>query len=483
MDRMSPLDATFLHIEDGVNHMHIASCATFEGPAPAYGDIVELFRGKLPLVPRYRQKVRFVPAAMGRPVWVDDPHFRLDFHIRHTALPPPGSDHDLRNLMGRLMSQELDRNRPLWETWMVEGLADGTWALISKVHHCMVDGISGTDLMAVVLDMSPDGSSSVDDDWNPEPEPSDADLVRDAVAEAWANPTEMVRWARASLRTPRKMMSGVSEVVEGALAMGARLQPNVPLSIEGSIGPHRRWTWARTSLADVKTVRTAHGGTVNDVVLTAITKGYRELLLSRGDVLDGVALRTLVPVSVRTSGDHTYNNQVSAMIAELPVGIANPIERLQSIRTQMAGLKESHQAVAGNVIAELAGFAPPMLFSLGLRAAVTVMRRSPQRSVNTVTTNVPGPQLPLYAAGREMLEYLPFVPLSYGVRTGVAILSYNGRVAFGVTGDYDTVPDLEVLASGIEEGMNELLGLSRPTPSKKKTAPRKRSAPPKARTK
>jgi diacylglycerol O-acyltransferase / wax synthase len=482
MDRMSPLDATFLHIEDGVNHMHIASCATFEGPAPAYDDIVALFRGKLPLVPRYRQKVRFVPGAMGRPVWVDDPHFRLDFHIRHTALPPPGADADLRNLMGRLMSQELDRNRPLWETWMVEGFADGTWALISKVHHCMVDGISGTDLMAVVLDLSPDGSPAVVDDWQPEPEPSDADLVRDAVSEALANPTEMARWARASLRTPRKMIASVSEVVDGALAMGARLQPNVPLSIEGSIGPHRRWTWARTSLADVKTIRTAHGGTVNDVVLSAITKGYRELLLGRGDSIEGVALRTLVPVSVRTTGDHTYNNQVSAMIAELPVGIEDPIERLQSIRAQMAGLKESHQAVAGNVIAELAGFAPPMLFSLGLRAAVGVMRRAPQRSVNTVTTNVPGPQLPLYAAGREMLEYLPFVPLSYGVRTGVAILSYNGRVAFGVTGDYDTVPDLDVLASGIEEGLNELLRLSRPA-TPKKASSRKRRTPAKARSK
>ncbi|MGB8859122.1 MAG: wax ester/triacylglycerol synthase family O-acyltransferase [Ilumatobacteraceae bacterium] len=454
---MSPLDATFLHIEDGVNHMHIASCARFEGPAPSYEALVELFRGHLPLVPRYRQKVRFVPGGIGRPVWVDDPHFRIDYHIRHTALPPPGGDDDLRNLMGRLMSQQLDRNRPLWEVWMVEGLADGTWALISKVHHCMVDGISGTDLMALVLDASPKGSSSVPDDWHPADEPSDADLIRDAISETLVSPNEIARWARSSLRGPRKMVANVGEVLQGAKAMGQALRPNVPLSIEGTIGPHRRWAWARTTLADVKKVRSTLGGTVNDVVLAAITSGFRDLLLSRGDEIDDAVVRTLVPVSVRNPDDHTANNQVSGMIAELPVGIADPVERLRSIHEQMAGLKESHQAVAGSALVNMAGFAPPMLLAVGLRTAVTVMRRMPQRSVNTVTTNVPGPQIPLYACGREMLEYFPFVPLSQGVRTGVAILSYNGKIAFGVTGDWDTVPDVAVLADGIEAGMQELL--------------------------
>lgn len=191
MDRMSPLDATFLHVEDGISHMHIASCAIFEGPAPDYDELVALIRSKLPLVPRYRQRVRFVPGGLGRPVWVDDPHFRIEYHVRHTALPSPGSDDDLRTLMGRLMSQELDRHRPLWETWVVEGLADGTWAMISKVHHCMVDGVSGTDLMAVVLDPSPDGSSPIDDEWEPEPAPTDTELVRDAIAQTIVNPNEM----------------------------------------------------------------------------------------------------------------------------------------------------------------------------------------------------------------------------------------------------------------------------------------------------
>ena len=428
MDRMSPLDAMFLHVEDGVSHMHIAS------------------------------------GGIGRPVWVDDAHFRLEYHLRHTALPSPGSDDDLRRLMGRLMSQELDRYRPLWETWIVEGLADGTWAMISKVHHCMVDGVSGTDLMAVVLDPSPAGGEPVPDEWQPEPEPSDTDLVRDAIEETLASPAEMARWMRSGLRRPRRLVTGGREVLDGALSLGRHLQPNVELSIEGSIGPHRRWTWTSATLDDIRTIRTALGGTVNDVVLTAITRGYRELLLHRGDPVDGVVLRTLVPVSVRGTGDRSLNNQVSAMIAELPVGIDDPLERLEAVRRQMVELKDSHQADAGGIVTELAEFAPPAFLAVGLRTAVSVLRRVPQRSVNTVTTNVPGPRIPLYACGREMLDYLPFVPLSYGVRTGVAILSYNGKVAFGLTGDYDTVPDLEVLAAGIDDALAELLARSR-TPS------------------
>lgn len=464
MDRMSPLDAVFLHIEDDVMHMHIASCATFEGPPPAYDDLVQLFRSKIHLVPRYRQKVRFVPGGLGRPVWVDDPHFRLDYHVRHTALPPPGDDLALQNLMGRLMSQQLDRNRPLWETWMVEGLASGEWALISKVHHCMVDGISGTDLMAVILDIARDGTAGTSapdiDEWTPAPEPSDTVLLRAAIADTLASPGEMARWARASTRAPRQFLAHAGDIGRGALALGQRLTPNAPLSIEGTIGPHRRWCWARTTISDVKRVRVAFGGTVNDVVLSAVTSGFRDLLRSRGEVLDDVVIRTLVPVSVRGSDDHSYNNQVSGMIAELPVGIADPLERLAAIREQMAALKESNQAAAGSAVFGMAEFAPPVLLSLGLRSVANVMRRMPQRSVNTVTTNVPGPQIPLYACGREMLDYFPYVPLSQGVRTGVAIMSYNGKVTFGVTGDWDTVPDLTVLTDGIERGMHDLLALA-----------------------
>jgi diacylglycerol O-acyltransferase len=456
MERMSPLDATFLHVEDGVSHMHIGSCAVMEGPAPPYDDLVALIGSKLPLIPRYRQRVRFVPGGLGRPVWVDDPHFRLDYHVRHTALPPPGAVQDLRNLMGRLMSQELDRNRPLWETWIVEGLDDGTWALISKVHHCMVDGISGTDLMAVVLDDSRDPDPPIGDEWRPSPEPTDADLLRHAFTETLSTPAEMGRWARSLTRQPRRVAAELGEVVQGARSLGEVARPNVELSIEGTIGPHRRWAWARSSLDEIKVIRTGLGGTVNDVVLAAITRGFRDLLVARGESVDGVVVRSLVPVSVRSGDDHSFNNQVSAMIAELPIGVADPIDRLAAIRSHMRDLKDSHQAQAGKALTDLASFTPPLVLGMGLRTAASVLRRAPQRSVNTVTTNVPGPQVPLYACGREMLDYFPFVPLSQGVRTGVAILSYNRKVSFGVTGDWDSVPDIDVLADGIEAGLAEL---------------------------
>jgi WS/DGAT/MGAT family acyltransferase len=462
MDRMSPLDASFLHIEDAVSHMHIGSVAVFEGPAPLYEQFEAMVAGKLPAVPRYRQKVRFVPLQLGRPLWVDDPHFNLGYHLRHTALAPPGGDNQLRNLVGRLMSQQLDRHKPLWEMWMVEGLEHGHWALVSKVHHCMVDGVSGTDLLAVVLDSEPEPARPMPDSWHAEKEPSDARLVADALVDMVASPYEQLRAARSATRAPRQALSQLGEVARGLRSWTGVVRPTPVSSLNGPIGPHRHWDWARTTLADVKTVRSALGGTVNDVVLTVLTRGFRDLLLSREESVADRVVRTLVPVSVRTPGERgTYNNRVSAMIAELPVGIDDPAERLAAIRSQMDGLKESKQAVAGEVLTSLTGFAPSLLLTLGTRVAM----RIPQRNVNTVTTNVPGPQWQLYACGRSMLEAFPFVPLASSVRIGVAIFSYNGMLNYGITGDFDTAPDIAVLGSGIEAGMTELLKLAETTPA------------------
>ena len=461
MDRMSPLDASFLHIEDAVSHMHIGSVAVFEGPAPRYEQFEAMVAGKLPAVPRYRQKVRFVPLQLGRPLWVDDPHFNLGYHLRHTALAPPGGDNQLRNLVGRLMSQQLDRHKPLWEMWMVEGLEHGHWALVSKVHHCMVDGVSGTDLLAVVLDSEPEPARPMPDSWHAEEEPSDARLVADALVDMVASPYEQLRAARSATRAPRQVLSQLGEVARGLRSWTGVVRPTPVSSLNGPIGPHRHWDWARTTLADVKTVRSALGGTVNDVVLTVLTRGFRDLLLSREESVADRVVRTLVPVSVRTPGERgTYNNRVSAMIAELPVGIDDPAERLAAIRSQMDGLKESKQAVAGEVLTSLTGFAPSLLLTLGTRVAM----RIPQRNVNTVTTNVPGPQWQLYACGRSMLEAFPFVPLASSVRIGVAIFSYNGMLNYGITGDFDTAPDIAVLGSGIEAGMTELLKLAETMP-------------------
>jgi diacylglycerol O-acyltransferase len=453
MERLSPLDASFLHLEDDRSHMHIGSVAIFEGPPAAYDEMLARIGGKLPLVPRYRQKVRFVPLALGRPVWVDDPHFQLRYHVRRTALPRPGGDEELRLLVGRVMSQQLDRARPLWEMWIVEGLSENRWAMVSKVHHCMVDGVSGTDLLKVLLDEDPAAERPPYEAWEPGPEPGSARLLVESLAERAVSPYEGVRSVRATLRAPRQLAARAEGTARGLVALRGLVRRTEESSLNGPIGPHRRWEWARSRLSDVKTVRAGLGGTVNDVVLAVITNGFRELLLSRGETVER-ELRTMVPVSVRAPHERgTYNNRVSAMFANLPVEIEDPVERLAAVKRQMEGLKESRQAVAGEVLVSLSGFAPEMLLALGLRVAT----RTPQRNVNTVTTNVPGPQQPLFAAGRRMLESFPYVPLAGHVRIGLAIFSYDGALNFGVTGDYDTAADIGVLCRGIEDGMAVLV--------------------------
>ena len=467
---MSLLDAAFLDVEDGVTHMHIGSLARFEGPAPHFPDLVELVERKLPRLPRYRQRVRFVPGGVARPVWVDDPHFNLRYHIRHTALPRPGLADDVRNLMGRLMSQPLDRQRPLWEAWVVEGFDDGSWAIISKVHHCMVDGISGTDLMAIMLDDKPDAELPPTKAWEPEPEPSDSQVLRDALVSLAVGPLQQAKSMGSFLRDPRRLGELAKNTASGLSSFSRNLKSVKPVSIEGSIGPHRSWDQTSVSLDDVKEVRATLGGTINDVLLTLATAGFRALILARGDNPENATMHTLVPVSLRDPDDHSPNNQVTAIIAELPVQLSDTRARLDSIRRQMTEMKNSHQADTGALLSNLTGLAPPMVISAALRGGTALLRRLPQFRINTVTTNVPGPRRPLYALGREMLEYIPFVPLSQGVRVGVAMLSYNGRVAFGITGDWDSVPDLRPMIAGIDEEMRKLLRLSSTRARKRKSA-------------
>jgi diacylglycerol O-acyltransferase len=459
LDRLSPLDASFLHVEDGVSHMHIGSVGIFEGPPPPFSKVLDMVQGKLALVPRYRQVVRTVPFDLGRPVWADDPHFALDYHVRHSALPSPGDEEQLRNLVGRVMGQQLDRAKPLWEIWMVEGVSGNRWAMLSKTHHALVDGVSGTDLLAVIMDLSPEPSPVPADDWAPRPAPSGGRLAADAVLGLLRSPYEQFRALRATTRLPRQALRQAGDIVKGLSSYAGVIRPTRPSSLNGPLGPHRRYAWAATSVDDIKRVRKTLGGTFNDVVLAVITRGFRDLLLTRGESVDRV-VRTLVPVSVRgrdasglAVGDGTLANKVSAMFAELPVDIADPVERLHAVTAQMEGLKESKEALAGEALTSLTGFAPPMLLALGMRLATRVA----QRQVNTVTTNVPGPQFPLYILGRRMLEAYPYVPLAGQVRVGVAIFSYDGHVTFGVTGDRDTTADIDVLTRGVERGMEELL--------------------------
>jgi diacylglycerol O-acyltransferase len=461
-DRLSPLDASFLHIEDNVSHMHIGSVAIFEGPQPAFTDIVSMVDAKLALVPRYRQVVKFIPFELGRPVWVDDPHFNIEYHLRHTALPRPGSDEELRKLVGRVMSQQLDRTKSLWEIWVVEGLEDGRWAMLAKTHHAMVDGVSGTDLLAVIMDLSPDAARGESTPWAPRPAPSGTQLALSAITNIVRSPYEQLRAVEASTRGVRQLLSHAKEVGQGVIAMAGLVRQPPVSSLNGPIGPHRRYAWASTSVEDIKLVRRSLGGTFNDVVLASITNGFRQLLRSRGETVDRV-VRTLVPVSIRPRdaggkavGDGTFENRVSAMFAELPVHLENPVERLHAITQQMKDLKDSKQAVAGEALTSMSGFAPPMLLALGMRLAT----RAAQHNVNTVTTNVPGPQFPLYAVGRKMIRAFPYVPLGGQIRISIAIFSYNGEVNFGITGDYDTAPDLDVLTAGIESGMVQMLKLA-----------------------
>jgi len=473
MEPLSALDESFLHLETEFSQMHIGSVAIFEGPPPSYDELCAMVDSKLAQVPRYRQKVRFVPLAVGRPCWVDDPHFHLPYHLRHTALPSPGSEEQLRNLVGRVMAQHLDRARPLWEMWIAEGLQEGRWALVSKVHHCMVDGVAGSDLLTVILDREREAAPPAGEEWVAHPEPNTVELLAHGLAEL-ANPMEVVHSVENAVRAPRQFAERVLAAGQGLVSMRGLVRRTPAFSINGPLGPHRRWAWARTRLSDVKTAREALGGSVNDVVLAVVTNGFRALLQSRGEQVDDRVIRTLVPVSVRApSARGTPDNRVSAMFAELPIGIADPGERLRSIHAQMQNLKESKGALAGEALTSLSGFAPPMLLALGERVAAHVG----QRNVNTVTTNVPGPQFPLYAAGRRLLEAFPYVPLAGNVRIGVAIFSYDGGLNFGVTGDYDTAPDLDVLCDGIEDGLEQLLELAGAATAPPSAVPRPAPAP------
>ncbi|MBX3313598.1 MAG: wax ester/triacylglycerol synthase family O-acyltransferase [Actinobacteria bacterium] len=467
MDRLSPLDASFLHIEDGNPNcqMHVGSIGIFEGPVPDHDDVRTLLRSRLHLLPRYRQVVRTVPGGIGRPVWVDQPGFSLDYHLRRTALPAPGDDDALRTLVGRIMSQRLDRTKPLWEIWVVEGLADGTWAMVSKIHHAMIDGVSGAEMMAIVLDLSPEVASYDEEPWDPDPEPNDVQLVADAVKNLATSTYEQTRVLGRTFRRRHAIADQAREVARGLTSMAGIVAPAEHWSLIGQISAHREWTWASTTMADVKVIREQFGGSVNDVVLAAITNGFREVLVSRGEDVTDHVVRTLVPVSVRATrddgaatSDGTMDNKVSAMFANLPVGIDDPIERLDAIREQMTDLKESKQAVAGEALTSTAGFAPPAMLALATRYAARFA--GSVSNLHTVTTNVPGPQFPLYSLGRRMVAVMPYVPLTAPLRTGVAIFSYDGKVTFGITGDVGHTDDIDVLARGIEGGLTELLKLA-----------------------
>jgi len=452
-ERLSVLDEMFLHLEGPSTHMHVGGIAVFEGEPPDYDDVLQMIADRLQFVPRFRQKLAPVPLGLGRPVWVDDPHFHLEYHVRHTALPAPGSRDKLNRLTARIMSQQLDRDKPLWEIWFAEGLAGNRFALVSKTHHSLVDGISGTDIMSVLLDPAPEVPAIERDTWRPDIEPSADQLMVDALRERLTSPAEVVRSLQSAATDPSKL-SGL--VLGSARALGEWMGSSFaapPSSLNRSIGPHRRFETVTVALDDLKSIKNAFGGTVNDVVLTVVSGGLRRLLRGRGERVDDLELRAMVPVSVRTDEQRgTLGNQVANVWAALPVYEPDPLERLHVISESMRDLKNSGQAVGAQVLTSLGEFAPPTIVA---QASRLVAR---QRAFNLVITNVPGPQIPLFTLGHEMLEVYPVLPLSGNTTLGVALLSYNGSVGFGLLGDYETTEDIGELAEGIEKSVVELLG-------------------------
>jgi len=474
LDRLTGLDATFLHLEQsGRAHMHVASILVFQGQPPTYPELIEHVVGRLHLVPRYRQRLADVPFGQGRPVWVDDPHFKAHYHLRHTALPPPGGPEELKRLAGRLFSQPLDRGKPLWEVWMVEGLAGDRFALIGKTHHALVDGVSGVDITTILFDAtdSPAPVAPEHEPWAPRPVPSPPELLARALVERATVPGEMVRGARAALRAPRQVATGVRDRLVGIGAMAwAGVNPAPPSPLNVPIGPHRRYAWVDADLTRLKAIKDALGGKVNDVVLTSVAMALGEYLRGQGHDTDGVVLKAMVPVSVRTEVERgALGNRVAAMWAPLPVGERDARACFDQVHAAMADLKESGQAVGAQVLTGLTGLAPTTILSQAARL------QARQRFFNLVVTNVPGPQIPLYLLGRPLEAIYPVAPLAENQALCIAVMSYCGRMGFGLLADYDALPALDTLADGLERALDDLsavaLGAAAPRRRRARTGP------------
>jgi diacylglycerol O-acyltransferase len=439
--------------------MHVGGLTIVEGPPPSMEEFLEQIRRRLHLVPRYRHKLAHTALDSGRPVWVDDPSFNVEYHIRHAALPTPGGWEQLQSLTAWIFSQQLDRSKPLWEMWLIEGLRDDRFALISKTHHALIDGIAGIDLATVLFDLSPkppplrhSGRA-----WQPHSEPGVAELLAAGLRGAVRTGIELAEGALDALSHPDHAFARAREAAEGIgeiVWAGLNPAPETPLNVD--IGPHRRFVGVGSSLQDFKLVKNAFGGTVNDVVLTIVAGALRSFLVSRGVRTEGMELRALVPVSVRAEDEHHQGgNRIVVMRGPLPVYIADPIQRLRFVSEAMDGLKESKQALGAEVIAGVQNFAPPTILAQASRLNFST------RLFNLLVTNVPGPQFPLYVLGREMLEAYPVAFLPQHHALAIAIMSYNGQMNFGLLGDFDALPDIDSVGESIAEELASLVSLAR----------------------
>lgn len=461
-DTLRTLDAEFLYLEDEQSPLHIASICIFEAPALTAAELAQLLDAALTRVPRYRRRLQAVPLGLGRPVWVDDPSFDVRRHIHELRVAGEQPDKELCALMGSLVSAPLDRSRPLWDAWLVAGLPDGRWALIARVHHAMVDGISGIGLLSVLLDESPDAEHPAAPSCSAAPPPSAVALIRSAWSGLWLDAQGASRALLHGLRDPSLALRSVAATVAGLTRFTIRLYTHHTTSLNGPIGARRHYEYCVIELQEINAVRKAYGCTINDVVVCLLSAGYRALLGARGDDLTRALVRSLVPVSVRSqTARAALDNRISAILYELPVQIADPVERLQAVALQLSRLKHAHMVEAGVWFMHMADFLPPPLLATLSRLGARVMHKHPQRIVSTVTTNVPGPRVPLYVLGRKLLHWLPHVPITQGARLGSACLSYNGEVAFGITSDHASIPDLSVFVAAVRRDLAALVASAR----------------------
>jgi diacylglycerol O-acyltransferase / wax synthase len=453
MDRLSSVDASFLTQETSASHMHVGAIVICEGPPPSYDDLLEHVRSRLPLVPRFRQKLAFPPLELGRPFWIDDPSFNLEYHVRHSALPAPGSEEQLRKMAARVFSQQLDRTKPLWELWLVQGLKKKRFALLSKTHHSVVDGVAGVDIATVLFDVTPvPEPAETDHEWVPAPEPSAVDLAARGVEGIATTPLRLARRLVTAVEHPGPAVQQATEAAEAVSEVAWNLAnpaPDVPLNVE--IGSHRRFEWVRAELSELKRIKTAFGGTVNDVVLAVVSGALRRWLRARGIKTEGLELRALVPVSIRAEDEHgQLGNRIAAVRGPLPVYVEDPVRRLEVVRRSMSQVKSSKQALGAEVITRFNDFAPPTLLAQASRLNFST------RLFNLIVTNVPGPQVPLYVLGRELQDVFPVAFLPENHALAIAIMSYNGGIDFGLLADYDAMDDVELIVDGIGQSIAEL---------------------------
>ncbi|MFA9430551.1 wax ester/triacylglycerol synthase family O-acyltransferase [Egicoccus sp. AB-alg2] len=463
-DRLTALDAAFLNMEGPTRHMHVGGLFVFDPPGKEQGSphdfdyarFLDLVRSRLHLVPRYRQKLAHPPLQLGNPVWVDDAHFDLSYHVRHAALPKPGTITQLTEYCARILSRPLDRDRPLWELYVIEGLEDGRFALLGKNHHAMIDGLAGIDIATVMLDVSPEADASLPEPepWTPAPPPGTAQLFGDAVRDAVTSPAQLLASGRRLLDAPTKSARRALSVTRAAASMArSTLIRTAPRSLLNQApGPHRRFAIQRIALDDAKRIKNAFGTTVNDVVLAAVADATGRYLRDHGAVTDGLWLRAMVPVSTRAGSEsHVLGNRVVAVFVDLPVFEMDPIERLRVCHEAMREVKSSHHAVGAGFLIGLSEFAPPTLHAMASRAAVS------SRLFNFLVTNVPGPQLPVYCLGARLLGAFPFTPLAATQSYAVGLTSIDGWLNFGFTADYDALPDVERVTGHLRDAFAELL--------------------------